>query len=66
MTEIQLDSDKTSFRVELREYKENKRGKRLISVVKIQSKDYDTFCKIVEAVKPLLEEIEKDGFDINE
>lgn len=55
MAEIELDSDKTSFRVELREYKENKRGKSLISVVKIQSRDYDTFCKIVEAVKELID-----------
>lgn len=56
MSEIELDSDKTSFRVELRQYTEGKLGKRLVTTVKIQSRDYNTFCNIVENVQKVIDE----------
>ena len=56
MSEIELDSDKTSFRVELRQYGNGKLGKKLVSTVKIQSRNYKTFCRIVEAVQKVIED----------
>ena len=47
--------DEQYYRVSLRKYEKHKRGSRLSSMVDICCEDYGTFCKIVEAVKEIIE-----------